>query len=277
MNVGNVSRSNPMTNSFRANTQNNINQATQRLASGRRINTAADDAAGLAIATALEAQIRSLGRGADNVRDMGNLTRVAEGGLGAITENLMRVRELTLQAANPIMGPAEHRSIQTEIDQNLRQIQNVAVNTEFNTIRLLDGNFADRHVAANPDGSGMQITIQNATLEHLGLGNIDVTGGVENLASNLAAIDNALSMVVGARGEIGATQNRFDFNIQANEIAQVNLAAARSRIADADMALETKRLEQARVMQQYQIFAMRSQMQRERENIGFVGISWQAQ
>jgi len=256
--------------SFRTNVQNTIGQSSQRLSSGLRINSAADDAAGLAISRGLEAQIRSLNQGTRNALDMDSALRTAEGGLSGMLEGLIRIRELALRASNGILTDADRQSIQTEINEHLGQIQNSARDTQFNTMRLLDGSFADMNMASNPDGSGMTISIANTTLESLGIAGFDVTSG--NI--DLTAIDSALNAVNAARGNIGAVQNRIEFTVQNNQNNAINLEAARSRIADADMAREASRLEQARVLQQYQNFTFNSQLDRMRRNAAFIGIAF---
>ena len=257
-------------NSFRNNVQNGMAQSSQRLAGGRRINSAADDAAGLGIASRMQAQIGGLNQGNRNAADMDSALRTADGTLSTITESLQRVRELAVQAASPIMSDADRALIQTEVNQHLNQIQRAAGDTQFNTMRLLDGSFADMHMASNPNGSGMQISIANTSLETLGIDSFDVTSG----RPDIAAIDDALAMVSSNRADIGAVQNRIEYIMDSNSIASLNQAAAQSRIADADMALEAMMWEQQQVLQQYQIFSMREQMERSRESLGFVGISW---
>ena len=264
------SSNNSALSSFRANVQNTIRQSSQRLSSGLRINSAADDAAGLAISKGLEAQIRSLNQGTRNALDMDSALRTADSGLSGMSEGLIRIRELALQASNGTLSSADRQNIQAEVNQQLSQIQNAARNTQFNTMQLLDGSFADMNMASNPDGSGMTISIANTTLESLGIANFDVTSG--NI--DLTAIDNALNAVNAARGNIGAVQNRIEFNVQNNQTAAINLEAARSRIADADMAREASRLEQARVLQQYQNFAFNNKLDGMRRRAAFIGIAF---
>jgi len=237
------------------NTQNN--RPAQRLASGKRINSAADDAAGLAISEKLESLIRGLNKGTENAGGMQNLLTVADGGLDSITSSLQRVNELGLQAQNGILNQSDRANIQREIDQLLSHIDQVAGSTQFNTRNLLDGSASDLHTAANPDGSGMSVTISNFGTSSLGVSGFDVTSG----SFDLDRISRALNQVNEARSIIGASTNRLDYNIQNNQISAENLAKAKSRIADADMGRESINFSTNRILEQYKLFSMRSQMQ----------------
>ena len=143
-----------------------LQTSMMRISTGLRINSAADDAAGLAISEQLTAQIRGLDRGTENVMDMQNLVNTAEGGLDTITDNLHRIRELTLQAANGILTDSDRQNIQFEIDQLMTEINDVTQRTEFNTMRLLDGSFSAEdgrglHTAADARGQGPTVYIGN--------------------------------------------------------------------------------------------------------------------
>jgi len=240
------------------NNLNPNNRPAERLASGRRINSAADDAAGLAISQNLESIIRGLNQGSENAAGTANLLRVADGGLEGINNSLQRVRELSLQASNGILSDSERSNIQLEVDQLLSHIDRVAGSTQFNTRNLLDGSATDLHTASNPDGSGMSVSISDFSTSALGISGFDVSGG----AFDLGRIDRAISQVGEARSVIGASTNRLDFNIQNNQIRAENTAAAYSRIADADMGRESMNFNTNRILEQYRLFSMRSQMQR---------------
>ena len=238
------------------NTQNN--RPAQRLASGRRINSAADDAAGLAISEGLQALIRGLEQGTRNSGDMQSLLTTAEGGMGGITDSLQRVRELGLQAQNSILTPDNRALLQQEVDQILNHIDRTATSTQFNTRNLLDGTAQDLHTASYGDGSGMSVSIGSFTTQSLGVDGFDVTGDFD-----LRVIDEALSQVSGARANIGAATNRLDFTMQTTSITAENLSAANSRIADADMGRESISFNINRVLEQYRMFSLRSQMARQ--------------
>jgi flagellin len=265
-------RSTTIFNSFRHNIQNQMQSASQRLASGRRINSAADDAAGLGISQALEAQIRGLNQATRNALDFDSALRTAEGGLGSIGESLLRIRDLALQASNGILTDADRATIQIEVDQLLSHIGRVTTDTQFNRVNLLDGSFNNMNMQVGPNaGQNVNVSIQNSGLAALGIAGFSVMGGPGNI--NIAAIDTAISRVAANRGSIGAIQNRIEHIVDQNNIAAENMARANSRIADADIALEMMRLNQARILQQLQVFSVRNQMERTRANLGFVGIA----
>ncbi|MCL1986819.1 MAG: flagellin [Firmicutes bacterium] len=246
-----------------------LNTSMIRLSTGQRINSAADDAAGLGIAERMNAQVRSLDQATNNVRDMQNLVNTAEGGLSSINDSLQRMRELTLQAANGVLTDSDRQNIQTEIDQLTSQIDSTSANTEFNGMRLLDGSFSAEdgrglNTAADANGRGPTVNIGNMSSGMiLGAGQFDVVNNDQaNLQDNLQRIDNAMAVVTGERAYLGAMSNRFDTTIAQNQITNLNTAAARSRIADADMALESMRMRQATVLEQAQMLA---EQRRQRE------------
>jgi len=264
-------RSIAMFNSFRQNIQNQMQTTSQRLSSGRRINSAADDAAGLGISQALEAQIRGLNQATRNALDFDSALRTADGGLESIGDTLLRIRDLALQASNGILSDSDRNIIQSEVNQLLNHISTTTTNTEFNRINLLDGSFDNMNMQAGPNaGQNVNVSIGNTSLASLGLEGFSVMGGPGNI--NISAIDTAISRVVGNRGSIGAIQNRIEHIVDQNTLSALNMTQANSRIADADMALEMMRLSQARILEQMQAFNMRNQMERTRANAGFVGI-----
>jgi len=250
-------------------TMNRLDEAMIRIATGNRINSASDDAAGLAISEHIGARVRSLAQATDNVHDMQNLTAVAEGGLSSITDNLQRIRELALQASNSIFTERDRGHIQLEIDQRMDQIDQVAQNTQFNRQNLLDGSFVNQHTAADADAAGPALTIRNMSADILlGIGQppFDVTDG--NI--DLERIDNALALVNAERAYLGAMSNRFDYTIASNQIANLNQAAARSRIADADMALAAMQRDRERVIMQYQLLAQRQERDQEENRLPLI-------
>lgn len=168
-----------------------LNTSMMRVATGQRINSASDDAAGLAISERLTAQIRGLDQGTRNVMDMQNLVNTAEGAMSGISDNLQRVRELTLQAANGVLTDSDRQNIQHEIDQLLGEINDVSQRTEFNSMRLLDGSFSAEdgrglHTAADANGRGPTVNIGNMSADMLlGPGQFNV---VDEFRSNPATV-----------------------------------------------------------------------------------------
>lgn len=234
----------------------NTYQSYQQLASGKRINSAADDAAGLAIAEKLETQSNGYDVGKNNAATSQNMINVAEGALGSITDSLQRIRELSVQASNSaIYGDSELNAIQGEIEQLKQGISDVAKNTTFNTMNLLDGSMTGSNIATNPDGSGMKVDMPNATLEALGIKDFDVTGDFD-----ISVIDKALEKVTSQRSELGATTNRLDSAMNFNSYASYNLTASKSNIEDLDMAKAVSEKEKNRILEQYKLMLMKKQI-----------------
>lgn len=228
-----------------------------QLSSGLRINSAAEDAAGLAIAEKLETQSNSYDVGKDNAATSKNLVNVADGALASITDSLQRMRELSLQASNTaIYGDSERSAIQKEIDQLKDGISDIAKNTQFNTMNLLDGSMKDSNVATNPDGSGMKIDMPNATLEALGIADYDVTKDFD-----ISKIDKALEQVTSARGKLGATSNRLDYAMNYNSYASYNLTASKSRIEDLDYGKAVSEKQKNQILEQYKIMMQKKQIE----------------
>jgi len=213
-------------------TSYNFNDPSRKLASGNRINTAADDAAGMAISEGMKNQLAGTNKGINNAHDMKNALNVADAGLESIADALGRIRELGVQAANGIYTQSDRKIFQEEINQLVEHINSVGENTNFNTQKLLDGTFVNKNAATGPNGEGMNVNIQGSLAEQLGIANIDVV----NSRMDFDAIDNALEAVNTQRANIGAQTNRLEHTINAQETAAYNLAVSNSRKADADMA-----------------------------------------
>ena len=231
--------------------RNQMSEAMMRVASGQRVNSARDDAAGAAIIEEMTAQVRGLEQGTRNALDMQALVNTAEGGLQSINDSLQRVRELAVQAANDTISPQQREMINTEIQQLADQIQNQVNNVEFNTINLLDGSRDGLHAATGPDGQGMTVTMP------------DMTGVAQAVADfnvgsrDFEPIDAVMRDVTDARATLGAQSNRLDYTVSANTLTSLNLADARSRIQDADIAREMATVNQERVINEMQVLLQR--------------------
>jgi flagellin len=235
------------------------------LSSGNRISSASNDPAGLAIAGKMEAEIRGIGQGIDNTMDMQNLLRTAEGGLSAINDGLQRVRELNVQAANGIMTASDRRIIQFEIDQVMQGISQTAQNTQFNNINLLNGSARNLHTASNSDGSGATVNLPDMNeLAQVLLEGINVINN-ENAANNFNLIDNAMQQVNASRSEIGALYNRMDHTVNSLSVTLLNQAAAKSRIADTDMAKSIMEYTKQNILQDMQIQMQKQEMEQMRQ------------
>jgi len=225
------------------------------LVSGKRINSAADDAAGLAISEKLLTQTNGYSVGNNNAADGINLMNVADGALSTMQDSLQRIRELAVQAGNGIYSASDKELIQMEIDGLKQSIQDAAKGTEFNTMKLLDGSMADISLATNPSGGGLKIQMANSTLESLGIADFSVTGKF-----SLDDIDSAIATVSKARSKLGAKTNALGHTINYNENAGLNLMAANSRIRDTEYGSAIINRNRDNILSQYRMFAMKAQM-----------------
>jgi flagellin len=241
--------------------RNQMSESMMRVASGNRINSAADDAAGLAIVEGMEAQIRGLDQGTRNTMDMQALVNTAEGGLDTVSDSLNRIRELSVQAANGTLSPTNREAIQMEITSLTDGIQAAVEGVQFNGMNLLDGSVQNFNTASAPDGTGAQVSINDMS---------DIAQAMTAIAQNgsfdLNAIDAASAQVVGERAPLGALSNRMDYTASTNTVSSLNLIDARSRIADADIANEMRAVETERVMNEIQILMQRNVQDREEDN-----------
>jgi len=252
--------------------QNQMSPAFMRVASGNRINSAADDAAGLAIAESMTAQIRGLDQGTRNSNDMQALIRTADGGLEGIGDNLQRIRELSIQAENGTLNQSQRSMIQEEIGQLAREIGATIGRVEFNGQTLLNQG-ADLHTASSADGSGMTVRINDMTSMAQAVADFNVAGegnlttpaeGMSSLQRadinfTTADVDALLQEVNRERANLGAMENRLNHTMQANMISSENLSDSRSRVRDADMALEMMAVNQERVINEMQVLLQAQQ------------------
>lgn len=237
------------------------------IASGKRINSAADDAAGLAIANKLGTQATGYDVGRNNAAAGQDLLRVAEGGLGSIMDSLQRMRELSVQASNTaVYGNDELRAMQDEIDQLKSSIQDAAKYTQFNGMNLLDGSKEAWNIATNPDGSGSQITTPKSTLEALGIADYDVSGG----NFDMRVLDKAIGKVTDAMSSIGASTNGLQHRMNFNSYASYNLTASKSRIEDLDIPKAVSEKEKERLLNEYKMHFLRRQIEDGRMKAGLL-------
>lgn len=240
-------------NSIEKNQQKN----NERLSSGKKINKASDDAAGLAIAEKMSALINGIGKGVNNTYDMQNALKTADGSLSNISDSLQRVRELSLQASSSILNDDDKKLIQEEINQTLSNINDMANNTQFNGQNLLDGTFTNKNVAMNADGSGTSISIGTADTNALGLGNFSIMQNNIDISS----IDKAIDSISSARVKIGAQINRFDYAITSNSNTSLNMISSKSKIEDSDIAKESMNRQTNKALSQYGIFTQKNRIQ----------------
>ncbi|MDR1542100.1 MAG: flagellin [Clostridiales bacterium] len=243
-------------NSHRAmkNVGNAQASASAKLSSGLRINSAADDAAGLAISEKMRGQIRGLNMASKNAQDGSSLIQTAEGGMQQIGDMVQRIRELTVQAANDTNDQAsgDRNKIQLEINDLISEIDSMASRVQFNNKRIIDGSVGTLtfQVGAN-GGQTVSISISSMKASALGLSsstiNVDVTNASQ-ISPLLSTLDNALKLVNNERAKLGAKQNRLEYTMKSLDISSENLSASESRIRDTDMAKEMMNLTKANVL-----------------------------
>lgn len=225
--------------------------AMQRLGTGFRINSAKDDAAGLAISDGMVSQVRGLTQARRNANDGISLAQTTEGALAGTTSQLERMRELIVAAA-AAQNPEENQdlaAIQQEISQNLAEIDRISTQTSFNGIAVLNGTHdsVTFQVGAT-DGQAVTVPLPKMNATTLGVDTLDVSGAP--IQDNLARIDSAISQINTLRADLGAVQNRFTSITASQDSAINNTAAALSHIKDADYAAETTAFASASVLQQ---------------------------
>jgi flagellin len=237
-------------------TRNSLDKSLERLSSGSRINRAGDDAAGLAISENLRAQIRGLQQAERNALDGVSLVQVAEGGLQEISNILIRLRELAVQAASDTVGPTERKFLNTEYEALMSEIDRIANATEFNKIPLLNGTGTvfDIQVGTRNNPNVDRITFFDSTsadVSGVALGlNLTSVADKASAQNSLSAIDSAIISVSSIRADFGAMQNRLQSIINNLAISVENMSAANSRIRDTDIASETAELTKNNILVQ---------------------------
>lgn len=239
-----------------SNTRNLIH-SMEKLSSGYRINRAADDAAGLSISENLRAQIRGNKQAINNVQDGINLLQIAESGFAVVNENIQRIRELCIQAANETNGTAEKSAILSEINARLADIDRISQSTSFNNITLLDGQMSSVRLqigagASSTNTLDLSSVLVNASTSALGV-SLSVSASTwtsDNIRSYMNSLSTALSGITGRRSELGAFQNRLESALSNLTIMTENLENSESRIRDLDVAEETANMTKYQILQQ---------------------------
>ena len=225
--------------------QLSLTTSMQRLSSGLRINSAKDDAAGLAIAERMTAQVRGMNVAVRNANDGISMSQTAEGSLSKVSDALQRMRELAVQAQNGSNGTSDRANLDTEYQQLSAEITRIATQTKFNGTAIVGSGAGAQtfQVGAN-NGDTMTITTSTVTTV---TGDI-LTSGTASTA--MSGIDAALDAITTSRATYGAAMSRFQFAISNLQITGENQSAARGRIMDADFAAETANLSRAQILQQ---------------------------
>ena len=237
-----------------------LGRTLERIASGRRINRAADDAAGMVIGDLLGSQARGVGAALRNASDAISIAAVAEGALSQATTIVGRLQELAIQANSAAQSPESRQALQAEAQRSVEALRSLAQSTRYNGQPLLTGSFTDQafQVGTTP-GETVNLSIPSMTPESLGsesttLAAVDLTSP-EGAAAALEAANAAMSAIDQARADLGAKQNSLQSTIGALSTASVNLAAAQSQVTEVDMAEEAMTLAQMKVLQRSRIFA----------------------
>jgi flagellin len=225
--------------------QSSLATSMQRLSSGLRVNSAKDDAAGLAIATRQDAQIRGINVSIRNANDGISLAQTAEGALATITDALQRMRELAVQAQNGSNGTSDRANLNTEYQQLSAEITRIAAQTKFNGTAIVGASAGAQVFQVGPNG-GDTLTITTSTVTTVAG---DLTTAA-NASTAVGAIDTSLDTINTSRATYGAAMSRFSMAIQNLQITGENMSAARGRIMDADFAAETANLSRAQILQQ---------------------------
>jgi len=246
-----------------------LGTAMERLSTGKRINSAKDDAAGLAIATTMTAQVRGMNQGIRNANDGISMAQTAEGALGEITNMLQRIRELAVQAASETYSGADRANLQTEITALTDQMTNVLASTEFNGNKLFDGTAGTTGSVQIQTGANASdtVTMTFSDLTPVSAATYDVTGtNGANATTTMATVDTQLSVISGARAGLGAAQNQLESAINTMTTGSTNLSDARSRIEDTDYSAETTALAKSQILSQASS-AMLAQANQSQQNV----------
>ncbi len=253
---------------------NMLNQTMERLSTGLKINSSKDDAAGLGVVSLMTTQINGNAQAIENIQDATNLIQTAEGGLEIITENIQRIRELCIQAANEIYDENSRQAIMNEIQQRLKVIDTTAATTNFNGKKLLDGSVQSLFVQTGPNGDvagadpllnaiDVAPSLTQASSESLGIdlkvtalgsaggGAIDATTWTtQNVRDYINLLDAALTKISNDRSIMGAFMNAMDSAAQNLTSTNISLESARSAIQDADVASLSADMVRYQILQQ---------------------------
>ena len=232
----------------------------ERISSGKRINSAKDDAAGLVISTGLDTESRSLTAALKNTGDGISRIQVEDGALSSVSEDLQRIRELSLQQQNGILSESDQQALQSEIDQRIESIDNTLKDSEFNGKAVFEEGSLSIQSGAQA-GQNIEITTEDLASQFSELG---LSGGSENI--DLNAIDEALNQVSQRRSDLGATQSRLESNAEFLELKNEQNQSANSRIRDTDFAKATADKTKADI-QTSALIGVQAQANQNQENV----------
>jgi len=250
---------------------NGLDTAFQRLSSGFRINSAADDAAGLQISSRMTSQVEGLNQAVRNANDGISVAQTAEGAWQEVTSSLQRIRQLAVQSQNGINSAEDRLALQKEVSALKTEITRIADNTQFAGTNLLDGNYSANFLVGANAGQNIGVSI-GTDFDTTGLSINDLSVATVGGASGaIASIDAALSTVNATRADLGAIQNRFQSTIRNLSNISENVTAARSRIQDTDFAAETANLTKFQITQQASTTILAQANQRPQAALSLLG------
>ena len=261
-------------------TGNNLSNAFERLSSGFRINSAADDAAGLQITDRMTSQIQGLDQAVRNANDGISLAQTAEGAMAETTTALQRIRTLAIQSQNGINSSADRAALQKEVSALRTEISRIATTTEFAGVSILSGVFSASFLVGANSGQTISVNLSTQALTAAGVNGFSATGlGIISADVLTAAgasallddVDAAISAIGGLRADLGAIQNRFQSTIRNLSNISENVSAARSRIKDADFATETAELSRNQILQQASTTILAQANQRPQAALSLLG------
>ncbi|MFD1787460.1 flagellin [Sphingomonas floccifaciens] len=263
-NLGSLRAANASTRANQA-----LSQSMERLSTGKRINSAKDDAAGLAIATSMTSQIRGMSQAVRNSNDGISMAQTAEGALDEVGNMLQRIRELAVQSSSQTYGTSDRTNLNTEVTQLKEQITSILTNTEFNGVKLFDGNAGSSGTVAVQVGADanttVNLTFAATTLTSLGVSATAVDSSA-NAQTAIGTVDTALETISSKRANLGASQSRLQSVVNNLTTTMTNLSDARSRIEDADYSAETAALAKAQILSQAST-AMLSQANQSQQSV----------
>ena len=224
-------------------------KSIERLSTGSRVNSAADDAAGYSIATRMTSEVRGLNMAIRNSNDGISLAQTAEGGMNEITNMLQRMRELSVQSANGTLAAGDRTNLQTEVTALIAQIDDVASRTTFNEVALLSAAGTVNIQTGSDANQTVAITLTDVDATALAVNALDITSEAGATAA-LTALDTALDTVTSAQASLGADQNRLQTTVSNLSDRVANISESRSRIMDVDFSAETTELAKNQILSQ---------------------------
>lgn len=227
-----------------------LSKAMERLSTGRRINSAADDAAGLAVASRMNAEVRGLNMAIRNANDGISLAQTAEGGMNEIGNMLQRMRELAVQSANGTLSAGDRTNLQAEVTELISQIGDVSSRTKFNGVALLDGTNTSVNIQTGSNASEtVALTLTDVDATALGVNALTIAT-VAGATAALTTLDTAINTISTAQATLGAGQNRLQTTVSNLTDRVTNITESKSRIEDADFSAESTALAKAQILSQ---------------------------